>query len=683
MPARISWLLIAGGFAASPAFAQDNSTDQIIVTANIDRYAPRADTALRTDTPTLLVPFTSETVGAGLIADQGLTSMQDALRSVAGAAPVSGIGNFNTRFRLRGFAPTSNLRNGFRQSLSVPVTEIQFLDRIEVLKGPASMLYGRFEPGGAINLVTKRPLATTGGVFGGMVDDNGLIRLTGDVNLATGDNGVRINGVYDNGKTFRAGVDNRTIGGHASGKLSLGADTTLFIEGEYVDRDGVFDRGFVTDRRLLDLPPSRFLGDTADVLANRTWATSALIEHRLTPDWRLRAGGSVARGVSVGAYFFPQAFGGALVTVNGLLNRRYQETDDVQRDESATIELLGKFDTGSVRHTLLLAGDWNRDRGTSLIRRSAVNAPISIFDPLHGAPRGGPLATIVNTASRAEALAALGQIESQWTPWLRTTLGLRVERLTASFTNRAAAVNPTQSSRDTAATPRIGVTLLPTQTVSVFASWGRSFAAEVGTRPIIGNVAPEPSRGEQIEAGLRFESVDGRLRAQAAGFHVEKTNIRVAEPAPSPFDRQAGKQRSQGFEIDASIQPVTPLTLEFAYAYIDATVVADPVLAGRRLPQQSDHSASAWMRYDFTPQFGAGAGVFLVSDRFQDGANSFSVDGYARADAAIYWRPIERVTVQVNLLNAANARYFENGNTNNNLYPGQPRTLRGSIRVAL
>jgi iron complex outermembrane recepter protein len=673
-------------FCATPAFAQtaseEESGDTVVVTGQLESYTPEAGVASRTGTPEFLVPFASEAVGGALIQDRGLLTLTDALRTVSGTAPVTGIGGFNTRFRIRGFVSTNNLRNGFRQALSVPVSEVANIDRIEVLKGVASALYGRFEPGGAINIVPKTPLDTDRYEASVLADEFGLLRGAVDLNVAAGDAGVRLNAVIENGETFRDFVDNRTLFVAPSAALKLGDSTRLVVEGEYIRRDGVFDRGFVSNPLLLGLPEGRFLGDPADSYDNEGGVATATLEHRFSDAWRVRVGGSWSRSESNGFYFFPQAAGGApLVSPAGVLNRRLQTTFDVQQDSTIRAELIGTFRTGALAHTLLLVADWNEDRGTSTIRRTTINAPLNIFAPVYGAARPQPTAGIVDTRARNESIGGIAQLETQWAPWLRTTAAVRVERVTSRFRDLLTGLQG--RAEETAATPRAGVTLLPGAGLAIYGNYGRSFAPEVTTRPIVGNVQPEPSRGEQIEAGVRWQSADKRVRASLAGFEIVRSNIRVAEPGGSPFDRQVGEQRSRGIEFDLSAQPVTGLTFDVAYAYVDAEVSNDPVLAGRRLQSAPEHSANLWARWDVTSRLGLGGGLTLVSDRFVDTQNSFALNGFARADLAAFWRPARAVEVQLNLLNAFDARYFENGNTNNNFYPGQPRTIRASLRVIL
>ncbi len=692
---NLGWFCIMAGLPAiGHAQTSAEAPGEIVVTAALKAYEPRADIATRTGTPILELPFASDAVGATLIADRGLTSFTDALRTVPGVAPVTGIGNFNTRFRLRGFVSTNILRNGFRQALGFTTTDVAHVDRIEVLKGPASALYGRFEPGGVVNIVTKQPL--TQNRFAAMVtaDEDKQLRGTVDLNWAASEFvQARVNAAYDNGKSFRSFVGNKTYFIAPSVALRVGPVTRLVIEGEYSDRDGVFDRGFLANPLLLGLPPSRFLGDPADTYRNQTSAASAMLEHGSLDAVRLRFGASYSRSRSDGFYFFPIAGGVVagvtvpLLSATGVLNRRIQTTFDIQQDWTATAEVASRFALGGIANTILAAVEYNRDKGVSVIRRATANAGIDIFAPIYGAARPAPTANIVDSFAENKSIASIVQLETSWTPWLRTTLGARLERVTSRFRDNLTLLNG--AARETALTPRAGVTVLPGSGFALYANYGRSFASEVTTRPIVGNTQPVPSRGEQFEGGVKWERADGRVRASAAVFEITKSNIRVAEPAPSQFDRQVGAQRSRGFEVDFAAQPVEPLRVEIAYAFINAKVTRDPValpaisLAGRRLQSTPRHAASLWTRWDVHARVGIGAGVTLVADRFVDTLNSFALDGYARADAALFWRPIDRLELQLNLLNAFDERYFENGNTNNNFYPGQPRTLRFSAKVTL
>jgi iron complex outermembrane recepter protein len=687
MALRSACLLASAAAVLLPlsALADPQDMGQIVVRGSLEAAAPSSSLATRSTTPLFEAPFAVQAVSGATLEDRGLLSLQDALRSVPGTAPVVGIGNFNSRFRLRGFVATSNLRNGGRQGLGFAITELANVDQIDVLKGPASALYGRFEPGGVINVATKQPFDRLAARLSGTFDGDGTRRGALDVNapLAAG-LALRVNAVLEESDSFRDFNENSTRFVAPVLAWQPSDDTKLSLEGEYLKRDGRFDRGFAATAATLalplSLPPERYLGEPGDAFATTTGSVSARFSHALSEAWSVRLGGAWTRSKSDGAYFFPVGAGAIpLLSSSGVLNRRFQTTFDVERDVSGFAELAGSIDTGTVRHSLLLAVDYDLSTADSVIRRATVNAPLNIFAPSYGAAPAPVTASLVNTDARTRGLGGLVQVETRWAEWLRTTAGVRVDSLNARFTNRDTGVASRQS--ETEMTPRLGVTLLPAPGWAVYANWGRSFAPEVGTRPLVDNAEPRASQGEQVEAGVRWENADKSLRASLAAFRITKSNIRVAEPAPSLFDRQVGEQRSRGVELDAIGRIADRLLLQVNYSFTDTDVTQDRVLAGRTFAGVPRHAASLWARVDVSDDLAAGFGASLIGERFIDAGNSLRLDDYARFDAMVSWRPAAWVDVQLNVLNLFDTRYFEVGNTANNFYPGQPRVVRGSLTL--
>ena len=204
---KLSALSIAAASLFAPLHAQ--SLPAVTITSTPD-YVPDAGIATKTDTPAREVPFASSTVGRALLQDRGVTSMNDALATVPGVAAINGIGNFNARYRFRGFLATSQLKNGIRQQVNFPVTEFQNVETLEVMRGPASGLYGRFEPGGVLNIVTKRPGVDVREISLSLGGD-GQRRATADFGGKLGESvAYRLNAVVEDSKTFRDHVGNRT-----------------------------------------------------------------------------------------------------------------------------------------------------------------------------------------------------------------------------------------------------------------------------------------------------------------------------------------------------------------------------------------------------------------------------------------------------------------------------------------
>ena len=264
----------------------------------------------------------------------------------------------------------------------------------------------------------------------------------------------------------------------------------------------------------------------------------------------------------------------------------------------------------------------------------------------------------------------------QW----RLTLGARTEAIDSKFINRATTV--TRQSNVQATTWRGGLAWMPTPDVTVFGNYSESFSPEVNARPLVGGANPIPSRGKQLEAGVRADFLDKRLQASATVFDITKTNVRVADGVLTTQDRQVGEQRSRGVELELSGRPVAQWQVVASVTSLDAKVTQDTAaLIGKQFQGTPRSSAAFWNRYDFSPAFGFGAGFVVVGDRFVDPANTLTLPGYSRWDMAAYGKITQATRWQVNVLNAFNTGYFESGNTVNNFYPGQPRTLRASLNV--
>ena len=668
--------------AALPLLTQAQTLSPVTVTAQ-PSYSLDAGLATKTDTPAREAPFATSTVSRELLQDRGVTSMNEALRTVPGVAAINGIGNANARYRYRGFLANNQLKNGFRQSVAFPVTEFQNVDTLEVLRGPASALYGRFEPGGVLNIVTKQALATPLYEAGFSLGSDGQRRLTADLGGPIGDAvRYRLNAAFENSDTYRDQVRNKQTFLAPAVQFRLGAQTTLDLEAELLNRKSPFDRGFILSPTMLTLPASRFLGEPGDSFDNNTRNLSAMLRHTLDGGVQLRAGLSSSQANSDGGYFFPIAGGATvpLLSPAGVLNRRFQTTADTQRDNTALLEATGKLQLGGMAHQWLAGVERNTDYADSRINRSTVNAGLNIYNPVYGAVPSPVTAAVVNTEASNASTALFVQDEISFSKQWRLTAGLRTERITSRFVDRA--TNITRESTSSATTPRLGLSWLPADNAVYFVNYSRSFSPEVTARALVGNAAPQPSEGKQLEAGGRWDVLDKKLQLGATVFDIRKTNVRVADPVLTTQDRQVGEQRSKGVELEITGRPVPQLQIVGSFTALDAVISKDTAtLTGKQFAGTPKNSATLWSRYDFSRNFGAGAGVSYVGERFVDPANTLALPAYTRVDLALYGKLGLQTSWQLNVLNATNKTYFENGNTTGNFYPAMPRTVRVSLQT--
>ena len=644
-------------------------------------YLPDAGIATKTDTPAREVPFASSTVGRALLQDRGVTSMNQALATVPGVAAINGIGNFNARYRFRGFLASSQLKNGFRQQVNFPVTEFQNVETLEVMRGPASGLYGRFEPGGVLNIVTKRPgvdIRELGLSLGG----DGQRRATADFGGKLGESvAYRLNAAVENSDTFRDFVGNRTTFIAPSFQFKLAPSTTLDVDAEWLKRDSNFDRGFplALNVPIFSLPTQRFLGDPSDTFKNTTTNISAMLNHTLAGGTKLRAGFANNSAQSDGNYFFPTGTT-PLISAAGVLSRRNQLTTDFNKDSVYMAEATGQLALGGMQHKWLAGLERSTAVDDSRITRSTVNSLINIYNPVYGAVKSPTTAVISNNEATNATTALYLQDEISFSKQWRLTVGARSESITSKFTDRA--TNLTRQSSVQATTWRTGLAWMPTSDTTVFGNYSESFSPEVNARAIVGGADPVPSRGKQFELGVRQDFMDKRLQSSATVFNITRTNVRVADAVLTTQDRQVGEQRSRGIELELSGRPTARWQVVSSVTTLDAQNTQDTTaLTGKRFQGAPRASAALWNRYDFSPALGLGAGLVYAGERFVDPANTLVLPSYTRWDLAAYGQITNSVRWQVNLLNAFNTGYFENGNTVNNLYPGQPRTLRASVNV--
>ena len=673
-------------FAVGSLFVQLNAqTLPLVIITSAPDYVPDAGIATKTDTPAREVPFASSTVGRALLQDRGVTSMNDALATTAGVAAINGIGNFNARYRFRGFLATSQLKNSFRQQVNFPVTEFQNVETLEVMRGPASGLYGRFEPGGVLNIVTKRPgvnVREVGLSLGGDGQRRGTADFGGKMGEAVS---YRLNAVVEDSKTFRDHVSNRTTFIAPSFQFKLGAQTMLDVDAELLRRDSNFDRGFplALNVPILSLPAQRFLGDPTDTFKNSSNNVSSLLSHTLAGGTKLRFGLALNSAQSDGDYFFPNGTT-PLISNAGVLSRRNQLTTDINKDSVYMAEATGQAAWGGVQHKWLAGLERNSSLEDSRINRATVNSLINIYNPINNpginAVKSPTTAVVSNNEARNDTTALYLQDEISFSKQWRLTVGARSESIASKFIDRA--TNITRQSNVKATTLRGGLAWMPTPDTTVFGNYSESFSPEVNARALVGGADPIPSRGKQFELGVRQDFFSNRLQTSATVFDITKTNVRVADAVLTTQDRQVGGQRSRGLELELSGRPTTQWQVVASVTSLDAKITQDTAaLAGKQFQGAPKTSAALWNRYDFSPALGLGAGLVYVGSRFVDPANTLTLPSYTRWDLAAYGQVTKNVRWQVNLLNAFNTNYFESGNTVNNFYPGLPRTLRASLNV--
>ncbi|WP_187775590.1 TonB-dependent siderophore receptor [Luteimonas suaedae] len=634
------------------------------------------ETATKSGAPVLETPFTVNIVPRELLDLRNVSNIGQAMETISGVERTIGFSG-NQRFRIRGFQAISTLRDGFRQGVSQPEIDLQGIESIEVLKGPASALYGRFEPGGVINFVAKRPeehFAASASLTGGSDDYARLgVDLTGPLN-AGGTVLGRINLAHEDAGSFRDGIDNRQTFVSPVLEWRPDRDTSLIARLEYLARDAAFDRGLGNHPLFLQVPIRRSYGEDSMRIRKEQWIGSVEFNRMLAADWRLRVG-AFRSDVSVPEeaffnYGFP-ALSGTTVNRNFV---RYRER---QKDATLQAELHGRVTTGPLQHRLLVGAERNIDRLAYLDGRISYDNPIDLLEPVYG---GRPSDYLDTGDSRYEfeTTALYLQDEISWNRW-RLLLGGRQER-TDTLSFYTGGVDPAVTRRDTPFSPRAGLTFLATPDLSLYASWAHSFRNEADVGLLESGITPKPTRGEQIEVGAKSILLDGRMEATLALYDLRKRDAVVADPVDWNLVIQTGELRSRGMEAEISARPLEAWTLVASYAYADATIArdTDPTIVDNRLAGVPRHQASLWTSWAFDGVLAgltAGGGLFHGSAQAATTANDLFLPAYTRLDLNARYAFGDGMELLLNVDNVTDERYYITGGFSQ-IYPQPPRAFR-------
>lgn len=670
---------------ATPALAQDAP----IITADNDAVELDAitvfgrrlgripgETATKTGAPVLETPFTINIVSRELLDLRNVANIGEAAETVSGVQRTVGFSG-NQRFRIRGFQNISTLRDGFRQSMSQPEIDLQGVESIEVLKGPASALYGRFEPGGVVNFVSKRPYGRSGGeafVVGG---SNDYWRGGLDANAPLTTDGkvlARLNVGYENAGSYRDLVDNEQLYISPVVEWRPDAETSLLARLEYLQRDAAFDRGFGNNAAFLDQPLSRNYGEDFMRIEKEQWVAGLEFNRRLNADWRLRLGGFVSAVDVPEEQFFNYGFPPLSGTT---VNRSFVSYDETQDDLTLQAELYGRVVTGPLTHRLLIGLDHSRDELSFLNGQIAYGQPIDLLNPVRtGRPTG--YLPVGDSHYDYTSTGLYVQDEIAWSNW-RLLLGGRLEEVeTYAFT--ADFVDPGVNRTDRPFSPRAGLTYLVTPDWSIYGSWARSSRNEGDAGLLESGLTPKPTRGEQFEIGTKALAFDGRAELTLSAFEITKTDAVVSDPVDFNLVIQAGEIRVRGVEAEVSARPLDPWTIIASYAYSDSEIAEDTntFIVGNRLAGVPDHQAALWTSWAFDGSLTGvtiGGGVFHASSQAATTSNNLDLPGYTRVDLNAAYAFGDGYEVRLNVDNVTDETIFITGGFSQ-IYPQAPRTAR-------
>ena len=676
-----------------------------------------ANTATKLNIPLKDVPQSVQVVNQNILRDRATQNIAEAVtQNVSGITrhttdlTGSGSGDF---LRFRGFSGSYN-NSYLRDGLKFPnygANETADVERIEVLKGTSSVIYGRAEPGGVVNLVSKQPTSNnfvsfdfTGGQFDfyrPQLDAGG--KLFSDTIL------YRFNAAYQYDGNFREDAD---------GKRVFVAPVLLWKPTEKLQIS--FDAEYLRERRGMDVGQLLVNGRVPDVPVERSYGEPFNRSFQQNRNGGIRGRYDFNSHWSIQSAYrtqffdyalfgvFPSLYFAPAVQADGrTVNRDLASIDFTERWHYSDTNVTGKFSTGKIKHNILGGFEYGYTDGIYnhefyLAGFVFPSFPTTdIFTPT--APLSYEFAQnyIRSTleisrfpyrfGNRLKTNGVYAQDLIEFTPQFKVLIGGRYDIFKQRFYEEP---NPIQLGNDKKFSPRIGFVYQPLEYLSFYASYGNSFSPQFPNQRTLDNRLFDPSIGEQFEAGVKLSGFRGKLSGSLALYNLTYKNLVVADPNNPGTSIQTGEQRSRGIELDISANPVRGLNLTGNYAAINAVVSKDTetTLVGRFLPNTARHNGNLWATYRFVEgnkfwrNFGIGAGIQAVGKRFTNLANFGVVPGFARVDATAFYdySANEKTNMRfaVNLQNLTNKRYYESAfGFNDTVYPGSPFRALFSLKI--
>jgi len=665
---------------------------------NPDYSLPNTTTATKTDTPIMETPYSIQVVPKQVLEDVQAIRPGDALNYVSGIYQGSAnSGDWLDWTKRRGFDPfpTGDYRDGgaFPLASAWGGRDLANIEQVEVLKGPASLLYGQATPGGVVNYVTKKPLATPyyslQQQFGSYDYYRTTLDATGPI---TQDKTLlyRFNLAYKDANSFRDTVSSDRIFIAPTVTWNISPRTRMNFELEYDHGHMVFDRGVpAIGSRPANVPRSRFLGEADPqseferILVGVNWS------HAFNDDWALsHRFTAVYNGIDQVASF------PSLNADNVSLNRSFELAKSGLEDDASffnTVNLTGHIDTWGLQHTLLLGGDYFRQSTKYVI--TPFSSPINIFNPVYlereGIDNLALGATSFTSSSDRDWFGLYIQDQIKLPYHVHILAGMRYDS-SEQISRNSRRLTPNVSPQQDKVTPRGGLVWQPIPELSLYGSYSENFTGINGTG--LGGVLLAPETAQQWEFGLKTEFFDKRFLATMAWFDLTKQNARVADPRDTRFSAAVGEANVAGLEVDLKGEILAGWNMIGSYAYTpDAvTTIGSDAEIGKRFPGVPRHGGSLFTTYEL--QSGLmrglkfGGGVIIRSSQHTESTNNDVVlPGYATVNllTSYSWKVgASKLTTQLNVNNLLNKEYYPAAAfSRNSIEVGAPRTLMGSVRI--
>lgn len=663
------------------ALAEDEPATQlapIIVTGQSRGYiALDSVTATRTDTPLLNVPQTVNVVTRAQLDDQALHSLGDVLRYIPGTTVGQGEGN-RDQITLRGQNTTADFFvDGMRDDTQY-FRGLYNLERVEVLKGPYALIFGRGGGGGIINRVQKTPRAS--GVFmGGRMSANsfGAWDVSADVNAPLSDSAAfRINAVYENLDNHRDFFEGERYAVNPYVAVELGGGWRAGLSYEYVNDDRVVDRGIPS---LYGAPITGYRDQFFGVPGvNRTTLEANIVKLGLDGD--LADNVQVSTAVLYGDYdkLYTNVFAnGAATAQNGAVPLSAYTDPTHRQNLLVQGNLVWDATAGGTRHKVMVGLEYG-DQDSANQRRNGVllSTTFSLANPVFPTVTFPALSR--DTVSNVETVSVYVQDQISLSERFEIVAGLRYDRF--AITGADLQPNPDRpfARTDDKVSPRLGLIYKPRSNVSIYGSYSQSFLPRSGDQFLSLTTTQlnlEPEKFTNHEVGVKWD-IRPDLNVTAAVFRLDRTNATTPDPLNPTVTINVGETRTEGFELAVTGRLLPNWQISGGYAWQDARLQGNDSV---RLGQTPKQQASLWNRYEVSRRLGFGLGVIHQSSQFaaiRTTAATTRLPAFTRVDAAVFYEVSDTVDLQLNIENLFDTSYFSDAHNNFNISPGAPLNAR-------
>ena len=684
---------IAADPLATAEAGQRKPTDldavQVVGKVDYGYVQKRSSSATKTDTELQDIPQSITVITRDLIRDQAMQNLADVVRYIPGASMAQGEGNRDTPV-LRGSASTADMYiDGMRDDVQY-FRDLYNIERVEALKGPNAMMFGRGGSGGVLNRVSKQADWTSVRELNLQLGSWNKRRIAGDVGQAINESAAfRVAAMFEDSESYRDGYEAQRWGINPTFALRMGEATTLTLGYEHFQDERVADRGIPSNptatngRRLpVDTHPSTFFGDPErSPTSSDVDALNALVEHDFGNGLSLRNRTRIADYEK----FYQNVFAGAVNPAATQVSISAYNSPSSRRNLLNQTDFVWSLD-GTIRQTVLVGAEFGRQTSDNFRNTGYFGAPgsttTSVLVPLSNPRYTGPLefrqsATDADNHVVAKVAAVYVQDQIEFSPQWQAILGVRFDRFAIDFRNNR--TGATLTATDNLVSPRAGLVYKPIDALSLYASYSIAHLPRSGEQMSslsASNKSFEPEQFRNRELGAKWEVAPG-LALTAAAYRLERTNVIAPDPNNPTLSILIDGQTIDGVELGLAGNITEAWSVMGGYAWQDGDIPRSTA----ELPQLSARTASLWNRYDFNARWGVGLGAIHRSAFYPSTSNAVTVPGYTRYDAAVFFDVSKTLSLQLNVENLLDKRYFASAHNDNNITPGAPRAAWLSMSV--